>query len=223
MNEITPIPFKLNIRGVEMTVLDLPTSQTPRMVEADFNEDPMGLDAIADDLKTIVDIGANTGIFSLYARQRFPHAIIHALEPYPQNFELLVKNVAGKDIFPHPRGVAGRYCKMPLSAPSHNSGAACFAQGIFNESPTVDCDPLDAIIPHLTGPVDFLKIDIEGMEYETLLMFQGWEHVKHLSVEIHGLFPYPKILWEKGVKDFVNWLKERPIKGKLWVNDLERM
>lgn len=220
--DLSLTPFNLNIRGVQLSILDQASSQTPCMVEADFNEDPMGLDSVMGPIQTIVDIGANTGIFSLYARRRFPDAIIHAFEPYPQNFDVLVKNVASERIFPHRHAVAGRECKMPLSAPSHNSGAACFAQGIFRESDTVDCIPLDAILD-ITGPIDFLKIDIEGMEYETLLMFTRWKEVKHLAVEIHGLFPYPKLIWEKGVRDFVDWLKKQPFTGELWINDLEKM
>lgn len=45
--------------------------------------------------QTIVDAGANVGLFSLYANQRCGRqATIYALEPAPRTFEYLVKNAA---------------------------------------------------------------------------------------------------------------------------------
>ena len=46
---------------------------------------------VGSDVRIIVDIGANTGIFSLYARILFPYARIIALEPASLNFLELKK------------------------------------------------------------------------------------------------------------------------------------
>ena len=44
------------------------------------------LDFVPD---AIIDIGANIGIFSRFARELFPQALIVAVEPHPANFEIL--------------------------------------------------------------------------------------------------------------------------------------
>src|SRR5215217_6924918 len=42
---------------------------------------------------TIVDVGANVGAFSVWADLRWPRSTIHAYEPHPGTFEMLVRNV----------------------------------------------------------------------------------------------------------------------------------
>src|SRR4051812_9127159 len=43
---------------------------------------------------TIVDVGANVGSFALWADLRWPRSTIHAFEPNPSTFDMLVRNVA---------------------------------------------------------------------------------------------------------------------------------
>lgn len=42
--------------------------------------------------KVILDLGANTGVYSLLAKAENPHAIVHAFEPVERVFKLLEKN-----------------------------------------------------------------------------------------------------------------------------------
>src|SRR5947207_3356176 len=44
---------------------------------------------------TVVDLGANVGAFSVWASRRWPGSTIHAYEPHPDTFAMLVRNVAG--------------------------------------------------------------------------------------------------------------------------------
>ena len=44
------------------------------------------------DIKTIVDVGVNQGLFSIAARQHFPTAILHGYEPNQQLREILLHN-----------------------------------------------------------------------------------------------------------------------------------
>ena len=43
-------------------------------------------------MKTVVDVGALIGSFTLWAQEQWPNAIIHAYEPDPESFEYLKKN-----------------------------------------------------------------------------------------------------------------------------------
>lgn len=45
----------------------------------------------------VIDVGANIGLFSLFIKQRYPQAQIHAFEPSPAHFELLLQNVGAQD------------------------------------------------------------------------------------------------------------------------------
>ncbi|RYG31009.1 MAG: FkbM family methyltransferase, partial [Chitinophagaceae bacterium] len=44
--------------------------------------------------RTIVDAGANIGLFSVLMKSRFPESTIIAIEPDQLNFELLEKNIS---------------------------------------------------------------------------------------------------------------------------------
>ena len=48
-----------------------------------FLSDVYGLESLPQPPRTILDIGAHAGLFSLAARLHFPDAIIHAYEPNP--------------------------------------------------------------------------------------------------------------------------------------------
>jgi len=45
------------------------------------------------DRPIIFDVGANIGVFSLFAAGQWPGALIHAFEPVPSVFQVLVRNV----------------------------------------------------------------------------------------------------------------------------------
>src|ERR1035441_1737539 len=60
--------------------------------------DDYGLTLLTNPLTTpklIIDIGANIGIFSLYAHELFPDAEIIAAEPDINNFNCLTDNIKG--------------------------------------------------------------------------------------------------------------------------------
>src|SRR5213593_2407715 len=49
--------------------------------------------ALPEQCRTILDCGANVGIFSVWAARRCPHARIVALEPFPATFAGLDTNI----------------------------------------------------------------------------------------------------------------------------------
>jgi len=121
----------------------------------------------------IVDVGANIGATVLMFHQVFPEAHILALEPISSTFEYLSYNTR---TFPHITALnMGAYierCEIKFAMPSMkqrpmrgfkiaNSGLF----SIFGEDDSVSevgkVDRLDDIVD---GPVDLLKIDVEGAE-----------------------------------------------------------
>src|SRR5690348_3090371 len=93
-----------------------------RAVELQFlHEDGVGADFITcvlrntyglghqlANIRTIVDVGASFGFFSLAARARYPDAAIHAYEPNPRILPLLRANTSGFGVAVHPEAVGAR-------------------------------------------------------------------------------------------------------------------
>src|SRR5688572_6336531 len=81
--ETHPIGLKHPL-WLRLKTSDLPTLQKVwRDEEYRFDGDP----------KFIVDAGANIGIASIYFATKFPNARVIAIEPEPENFTLLEKNI----------------------------------------------------------------------------------------------------------------------------------
>jgi FkbM family methyltransferase len=128
--------------------------------------------------KTVLDIGANIGQFSVTLASIFPSTKIWCFEPNPIAFELLKKNVAGRQIkcFNYGIGVQGSFpffyvpgfsCKGSFIA----SNASINLTNIQKEMINVDVLELnDHTIQKLDilSCYDLVKIDVEGFEYEVL-------------------------------------------------------
>ena len=127
-------------------------------------------------VRTIVDAGANIGLTSLYFAQAFPECRILAVEPDPDNFEILVRNVRTlKD-----RVECVRAAFWPVDEPLEMDpepfrGGREWARtvrrlaesaegGGAGRVPVVTPSRADARLGG--GGVDLIKMDIEGAEAE---------------------------------------------------------
>ena len=118
--------------------------------------------------KRILDLGANIGLFTLSALARDPQATVVAVEPDPDNLELLRKNVAQN-------GLDGAV-QVVAAAAGTGPGRVRFAAGkrelshvVYGEakeSDGIDVEIVDMF--ELAQGCDQLKIDIEGGEWPIL-------------------------------------------------------
>lgn len=221
MNESTL--HQVNIKGISFEVYDSDGSNSVQYIEKELNQDDCGLSA-HEDLESILDVGAHVGLFSIYAAKKFPRAVITALEPNRESFNHLMLNLeinGISNVFPINKGISanGRFVRIGHDA--QNTGGSSYTFGGYDNA--LDCETTTlAVALQKPNPTDLVKVDIEGMEYEVFLVFDQWEKIKHLSIELHGLSPYPKPMWDLAVKSFREYLNTRPIKGKLWTNDLSK-
>ena len=111
----------------------------------------------------ILDLGANIGLFAAYCRERWPDAPITAVEPDPENLELLRATAA-----------AAKVVVVPACAATHE-GTVRFVAGEFAEShvaaegsgeDTIELPSVDAF--RFVQAADLVKIDIEGSEWGIL-------------------------------------------------------
>lgn len=121
----------------------------------------------------VLDIGANTGLFSLVAARANPRCSVDAFEIVPDVFELLVRNIFRNDaalqISPRFRGIgrAGQVMRVPSfrdasSLPTSVSGRDENVSGV-----RVQFDSLDRVVGETPGPI-LIKVDVEGTEDELL-------------------------------------------------------
>lgn len=129
--------------------------------------------------KAILDIGANAGLFSAWAAQEWPDAIIHAFEPDPDNADMFRKNmVPFKNVDFTQAAVSRKSGRFQLFKGGNKMTGTLIDNGNFGiDVSTVSSDS----IPH----ADFIKIDTEGSEFDILesLDLCG---VKAIALESHS-------------------------------------
>ncbi|HEX8070879.1 MAG TPA: FkbM family methyltransferase [Pyrinomonadaceae bacterium] len=131
--------------------------------------DPPGYAIEAGD--TVIDVGANIGVFAAYAATRAEGVRVYAYEPFPENARWLRQNVAASgltNVRVREQAVAGatgprRLHTDPDSWIMHSLTAAP-GDGI-----EVNCISLaDVFAQEELTRCDLLKLDCEGSEYEIL-------------------------------------------------------
>lgn len=147
-----------------------------------------------EDATLIIDCGANVGYSSAYLLTRFPEAKLIAIEPHPENFRILQKNL-------RPYGdrctalMAGVWSEsVGLVASDQRLGdrrewAVTVRPAVVGENPSITAVDLGSVLAE-TGSdrISVLKVDIEGSEAEVFARnTSGWlGNVDHLVIELHG-------------------------------------
>jgi len=148
-------------------------------------DDEYGLGRLPFTPQTILDVGANVGIFSLWAGVNFPGATIHSYEPNAALQQFLTENISQVSARWHMEGVSG------------HDGFGSFAQegesmvGQCTESETGDIPvvSLQTAIKRMGGAVDLLKLDCEGSEWSILENLEPFAAVRCVRMEYHLVQP----------------------------------
>jgi FkbM family methyltransferase len=127
---------------------------------------------------TFVDIGANTGFYTLFAARFItgPEGRILAFEPNPVMFERFRLNISFNAMESRvealPIGLADREGEFELSYDPRQLGGASMAGGGGPIHVRVPCRPLlDVLREKEVSRVSVLKIDVEGFEADILNPF----------------------------------------------------
>ena len=141
----------------------------------------------AQDAETVVDLGANVGLASIYLSGLVPQARFVCVEPNPTNVPLLRHNVSS----------IGKTADIVEAAVADQSGSVQFAAKgpawgtklAEDETTGTEVDVYsmsDLLHDQQTGEISILKIDVEGAEH---LLFRGdnsWlDRVQLLMIELH--------------------------------------
>jgi len=143
---------------------------------------------------TILDIGANIGVFALYMASQAPGIRVVCFEPASGASARLAENVRanrlGGAISVHRLAVSNRAGEAVLASGIGTGHGSFFASAYSQPSAqeTVRCVSIDEAL-EMAGPtgIDLLKVDVEGAEIE---IFEArelakWENVKRVALEYH--------------------------------------
>jgi FkbM family methyltransferase len=131
-----------------------------------------------ESMRTVLDVGANVGTWSLMAASTFPEALVYALEVVPATSVLLQARMAQQArIQPLNLGLAAHTGTLALHYHPSASTHATFTDYPHSWSgELIECPVMrgeDFLAQHGIGQVDFLKLDVEGAEH---LVLQGLEN-----------------------------------------------
>jgi FkbM family methyltransferase len=137
--------------------------------------------------RTIWDLGANIGLTMAHFTYLFPHARVLGVELDGDNVALANRNLAPW----------GDRCRVIHAAvwPSDGEvhyrgwpgGTSNYQVTDGEEGTPVRAVSLAELVREHAGPVDYVKVDVEGAERELLRDGTGWaEAVRCLKVELHG-------------------------------------
>ena len=149
----------------------------------------------AEDVRTVLDIGANIGISTLYLASIFPNAVVHAFEPEPGNCELLAANAKAVPrirVYPFALGAEDGELTLFASDEAVNFGGfSAHGLGVDRgRSQRVPVRHAGRCLAELgVDGIDVIKVDTEGAEWDILTAIgePRLRNVKLIMGELHGI------------------------------------
>jgi FkbM family methyltransferase len=142
------------------------------------------IERCAPQVRSILDLGANTGLAARWLLHRHPGARLVCVEPEPGNVRVLERNLAGTGAVIVAACVGARERRVMLTTSTGEWGYR------MRDTPDGDIPVvlMDWLLGHFPGDtVDVLKCDIEGAERELFRDAPWAERVRFAAVECHGL------------------------------------
>lgn len=182
---------------------------------------PANLSIESNDI--VVDIGACFGVFTLFAARKTKNTVF-ALEPHPENFELLSRNIQTngfKNIVTYRVAISYRTASKKFYMTNIKEGSTLDNHNIFgtlNKYIEVPAISLSEFMDNNNlGRVDFLKIDVEGHE-DAILMSTPRNYlsrIRKIAMEFHnvGQLKHEKIqkyMENIGFTTKLNWDSKSP-------------
>jgi FkbM family methyltransferase len=119
--------------------------------------------------RTIIDVGANTGISVRFLRSLYPSAAIVAAEPDPANFERLEANTSGDESTRLVQAAVGLEPGRTTFYPGKEGWASSLEPQPDSRPIDVDLVTVADLLAQVGAPqADLLKVDIEGAEWPLL-------------------------------------------------------
>jgi FkbM family methyltransferase len=160
----------------------------------------------------IIDCGANIGLSTVAFKRAFPEAVIYAIEPERENFDLMTRNFAPlSNVIALRAGVWDRKAALAISDPT----VATWSFSVQERTNSDNEDAVDSIaavtIPEILDAVPdgacfIVKIDIEGGENQLFRSNTAWlDSAVLVIIEIHDW----KLPWQATAATFFSAISRR--------------
>jgi len=164
---------------------------------------------------TVIDIGANIGIFTLFFRKLVgDEGMIYSFEPNPTAFSILNKNINENNLTNvkiENKAVADKNGKVSFTISSSITASRITEN--HKDGISVDCVSLDEYFTeNKMKKINFIKIDTEGYD---LIVLKGMTKIMQLHSELKIMVEYNTGLLQKaGVqpKDLLKFLHQQNFK-----------
>lgn len=167
----------------------------------------------------VLDVGAHIGLFSTIAAQCVgERGRVLAYEPTPSTFKLLNQTIRMNKLTGYVQGIAAAVGSetgeisfyVSDNAADNSNSLVAYKQDRALHTVTVPLTSIDQQVKHYElKRVDFIKIDVEGAEYDTLL--GAWDTMEEFRPAVI-LAIHPEAIAGKGdsVEDIVKHLERLP-------------
>lgn len=169
-------------RRIELSFPALERSVQEHEFEKIVFDDCYRLSKIPSEVTTVLDIGANIGLFGIAARRFFPKATVHCYEPNPAIFSNLETHCFQSDCEYFPAAVGRSDGKVSLN---RADSGTLFSTTASNASGPIEQVSFAKAVARLGGQVDLVKLDCEGAEWDIFHDREAWQGVQHLVMEYH--------------------------------------
>lgn len=142
--------------------------------------------AFAPDL--VIDGGANIGLFSLQAAAVYPHAKLIACEPLPRNIAQIKKHCEQNNVDAELMSVCLGGTRRTIPFYCRGANASSFdSLKPYDQVMEIDVLRLNDVVGDSSAQKLLIKLDIEGMEIETLQSYiPGEKRAVIVLGELHG-------------------------------------
>jgi len=178
-------PSEFRWRGHSFS-LRIPPEESLNWVFRDvILDDEYGFERLPMSPETVLDVGANVGMSSLWAGVNFPSAVIHSYEPNLALREYLLDNIGQIGAELYTEGVSGQDGFGSFTQKGESMLGQCKEAELGN-TPVVS---LQTAIERMGGSVDLLKLDCEGAEWSILTHPESFAKVRCVRREYHLIEP----------------------------------
>ena len=168
---------------------------------------------------TILDVGANIGLYSICYSKIFSNSIIHSFEPVRKNYQALITNIKSnkiKNIISYKFGLLDKRKNLKIGIPdakTHKRYKKNINDGLFSifakkknlKIKLLSLDDLNK--DNFFNKIDFIKIDVEGAE--SLVLEGAKKTIKKFKPTIQIEFnELTEILGKKKIDFFIKFAQE---------------
>ena len=187
-------PTEVTLRGRRLSVVDGPAFAAT--YREHFHQEIFRFESRSSS-PLIIDCGANMGLVSVYFKSIFPNARIIAFEPDPLCFSAASVNCSQlPNVTLHQVAVWKENGTLSFSRVGVVGGYVSALASNSSSSSSVNVSAV-RLRDFLIEPVEFLKLDIEGSEFDVLADCEhNLHYVRRMFVELHSFSGRPQRLGE---------------------------